>query len=187
MKTVNRLLLAACLAVPLAACQKDEAPQQVERAAVPAPTGSSSAEWRAYLQDLVPRHMDGIVNTPYIYLVPAAEADEAPVVEPAEGGEAAEGMEATAPTLADDGGAYQRQLDKARSDLARGIVRGNLLAYAGADPARVAGFVEAAFEGVPEGSMQGVRVLYIGSAAESPRAEAAVAPAGVEYVFVDTQ
>ncbi|MCD9031766.1 hypothetical protein LDO32_08525 [Luteimonas sp. Y-2-2-4F] len=162
MKTVNRLLLAACLALPLAACQKDEAPQQVERAPVAVPTTEASADWRAYLQDLVPRHMEGITNQPYIYLVPGESTD-------------------------DFQGNYDRLLEKASTDLQRGIVRGNLLAYAGPNPAKVADLASAAFQGVPAGSMQGVRVLYIGSAAENERVKAAVEPAGVEYVFVEAK
>ncbi len=162
MKTINNMLLAACLALPLAACQKEEAPQQVERAAVPVPTTEDSASWRTYLQDQVPRHMEGITNQPYIYLVP---------------GESTEDFE----------GNYERLLDKARLDLQRGIIRGNLLAYAGPNPNRVADLVVAAFEGVPENTMQGVRVVYLGSAEENPRVEAAVAPAGVEYRFVEAK
>ncbi len=57
-------------------------------------------------------------------------------------------------------------------DVARGIVRGNLLAYAGADSARTAHHQE------------GVRVLFIGDEADNERVQQAVAPAGVEYIFI---
>jgi hypothetical protein len=50
----------------------------------------------------------------------------------------------------------------------------------------MADLVVAAFNGVPAASMKGVRVLFIGKAADSARVQAAVTPAGVEYVFVDT-
>ena len=43
-----------------------------------------------------------------------------------------------------------------------------------------------AFNGVPADSMKGVRVLFIGKAADGDRVKTAVAPAGVDYVFVDT-
>lgn len=160
MNIIHRLLLAACLALPLAACQNDEQAQQVEKAPMTAPTGGDSAQWRAYLSDLVPRHMEGIQNQPYIYLVP----DDA---------------------VADFEAQYERLEEKARTDVARGIVRGNMLAYAGPDSNRVADMVVSAFESVPAGSMKGVRVLFIGDAADSPRVEQAVAPAGVEYVFIE--
>ena len=74
---------------------------------------------------------------------------------------------------------------RAESDLARGIVRGNLLAYAGHESGRVADMVIRAFAEVPEGSMEGVRVLFIGDAADRERVEQAVAPAGVEFVFIE--
>ena len=35
--------------------------------------------------------------------------------------------------------------------------------------------------------MAGVRVVYIGDAANSERVKAAVSPAGVDYVFVDVK
>ncbi|NZA28120.1 hypothetical protein H0E84_17205 [Luteimonas sp. SJ-92] len=160
MHIINRLLLAACLALPLAACQKDEGPQQVERAPLAAPANGDSAQWRAYLQDLVPRHMEGIQNQPFIYLVPDDET-------------------------ADFEGLYERLSEKAQNDVARGIIRGNMLAYAGPDSNRVADMVVTAFESVPAGSMNGVRVLFVGDAADSQRVQQAVAPAGVEYVFVE--
>ncbi|WP_149193932.1 hypothetical protein [Luteimonas suaedae] len=160
MNTIHRLLLTACLVLPLAACQNDEQTQQVEKAPMTAPTGGDSTQWRAYLSDLVPRHMEGIQNQPYIYLVPDDSVE-------------------------DFEGLYERLEEKARTDVARGIVRGNMLAYAGPDSNRVADMVVSAFEGVPAKSMNGVRVLFIGDAADSARVEQAVTPAGVEYVFVE--
>jgi hypothetical protein len=50
----------------------------------------------------------------------------------------------------------------------------------------MADMVIAAFDGVPADSMKNVRVLFIGKPADSDRVKAAVSPAGVEYVFVDT-
>ena len=38
---------------------------------------------------------------------------------------------------------------------------------------------------VGAGTMNGVRVLFIGSAADSERVKAAVEPTGSEYVFID--
>lgn len=160
MNIINRLLLTACLALPLAACQDDEQTQQVDKAPMTAPTGGDSTQWRAYLSDLVPRHMEGIQNQPYIYLVPDDDIED---------------FEAQ----------YERLEEKARIDVARGIVRGNMLAYAGPDSGRVADMVVSAFEEVPENSMNGVRVLFVGDAADSARVEQAVTPAGVEYVFVE--
>ncbi len=161
MKSMIGLMLAACLVLPFAACKKEEA-VKVEKAPIAVPTSDDKAAWDPYLQDQVPRHMEGITAQPYVYRVPAL-VNEA------------------------DPDAYNRLLDKAKMDVARGIVKGNLLAYAGLDPTKTADFVVAAFEGVTPNTMKGVRVVYIGNAANSDRVKAAVEPAGVEYVFVEAK
>ena len=197
MKTINRLLLCACLALPLAACQQEEEVQETTEAAAPltAPQTEDRNEWRAYLNDVVGRHMEGIYNQPYVYLVPPRRDDAAEVaVEDAEGADAAEQVDAgetgetTGPELVDavneSDAEYQRLAERAEMDVARGIVRGNLLAYAGADSARTADLVVRAFEDVPEATMEGVRVLFIGDEADNERVQQAVAPAGVEYIFI---
>ncbi|MEN1944850.1 hypothetical protein WCE55_13500 [Luteimonas sp. MJ293] len=160
MKIMTRLLLCASLALPLAACQKEEAVEQVEAAPMAAPQSGDREEWRAYLNDAVGRNMDGIYSQPFVYLVPAESVDN----------------------FEDE---YERLAERAENDLARGIVRGNLLAYAGHNSNRVADLAVRAFEDVPEGTMEGVRVLFIGDAVDNPRVEAAVAPAKVEYVFIE--
>ena len=161
MKLIKTLALAACLVLPLAACNKEEE-AVVEAAPVAAPTTDDRAAWQAYLNDQVPRHMEGITNQPYVYRVPANENPEDPEE-------------------------YNRLLDKAKLDVARGIVKGNILAYAGLDPTKTADLVVAAFEPVTENTMRGVRVVYIGDSANSERVRAAVEPAGVEYVFVEAK
>src|SRR5699024_904167 len=150
MKIMTRLLLCACLVLPLAACQQEEETQQVERAPVAAPQTDDRNEWRAYLNDVVGRNMEGIFNQPFVYLVPADGGGE------------------------DSAGEYERLAERAETDLARGIVRGNLLAYAGHDSSRVADLVVRSFEEVPDGSMEGVRVLFIGDAADNARVEETV-------------
>ena len=161
MKLLNSIALAACLLLPLAACKKEEA-APVERAPVAAPTTDDKAAWQEYLNDQVPRHMEGITAQPYVYRVPASDN-------------------------ANDPEEYNRLLDKAKMDVARGIVKGNILAYAGLDPNKTADLVVAAFEGVSPNTMKGVRVVYIGDAANNDRVRAAVEPAGVEYVFVEAK
>ena len=44
-----------------------------------------------------------------------------------------------------------------------------------------------AFKDVPPGSMKGVKVLFIGKAEDNDRVKAAVAPAGVDYTFVEAK
>jgi hypothetical protein len=158
---MTRLLMIACLVLPFMACKKQEAPAPVVKAPMSAPKTDERQAWVDYLNDVVPRHMAGIPNQPYVYLLPGESA----------------------PDFQDQ---YDRMLDKAKSDVARGIITGNMLAYASPASAKMADMVIAAFDGVPAGSMKGVRVLFIGKAADGERVKAAVSPAGVEYVFVDT-
>ncbi|MBB1472176.1 MULTISPECIES: hypothetical protein [unclassified Luteimonas] len=165
MNTMSRLLLTACLALPLlAACKKEEAAPVAVAAPLTAPAaGSDDAAWRAYVSDVVTRNMEGIGNQPFVYFLPSTAGAE------------------------DQTGAYERLLDKAKGDVARGIVKGNLLAYASADSARMGDIVVESFAGVPADTMKGVRVLFIGAAADKDRVATAVAPAGVEYVFIEAK
>ena len=161
MKNMTRMILVAILALPLlAGCKKEEAPK-VEAQPLSAPASDDLGAWRDYLQDVVPRNMGGIANQPYVYLLP---------------GESAPDFQAQ----------YDRMLEKAQSDVGRGIIAGNMLAYASPASAKMAGIVVASFEGVPADSMKGVRVLFIGQPADGERVRAAVEPAGVNYVFVDS-
>lgn len=161
MKTMTRLLMIACLVLPFMACKKHEAPAPVVKAPMSAPKTDDRQAWVDYLNDVVPRHLAGIPNQPYVYLLPGESATD----------------------FQDQ---YDRMLEKAQSDVARGIIAGNMLAYASPASAKMGDLVIAAFNGVPADSMKGVRVLFIGKPADSDRVKAAVSPAGVEYVFVDT-
>ncbi|MGH8031123.1 MAG: hypothetical protein ACREO8_01870 [Luteimonas sp.] len=161
MNIIIRLLVIASLALSVAACEKQPAPVAA-KAALTAPTSEDSAAWKAYLQDLVPRQMEGITNQPFIYFLPGESA----------------------PDFADQ---YGRLAEKAKTDVSRGIIDGNMLAYASPTSAKMADLVIAAFTGTEANSMKGVRVLFIGKPADSERVKAAVAPAGVQYVFVEAK
>src|SRR5690606_28746799 len=161
MKPRKTPALAARPGLPLPACHCEEAVVD-GKAPGPAPTTDDKAAWQAYLNAQIPRHMEGITNQPYVYRVPATDNP-------------------------DDPEEYNRLLDKAKLDVARGIVKGNILAYAGLDPTKTADLVVAAFEQVPPDTMKGVRVVYIGDAANNGRVKAAVEPAGVDYVFVEAK
>ena len=160
-KTVTRMLMIACLVLPFAACKKQEAPQAVVNPPMSAPKTDDRQAWVDYLNDVVPRHLAGIPNQPFVYFLPGESA-------------------------ADFQDQYDRLLEKAQADVGRGIISGNLLAYASPASAKMADLVIAAFDGVPADSMKGVRVLFIGKPADGDRVKAAVTPAGVDYVFVDT-
>lgn len=165
MSTITRpamqLLLVACLVLPFAACKKEEAPKEAPKAALTAPTTDDNAAWRTYVSDVVMRNMGGISNQPYVYLLPGESTP-------------------------DFQGSYDRLLEKAKTDVARGIISGNMLAYASPASAKMADIVVESFKDVPAETMKGVRVLFVGHAADNDRVKAAVTPAGVDYTFVQT-
>src|SRR5690606_24275655 len=79
-----------------------------------------------------------------------------------------------------------RMLEKAQTDIARGILSGNMLAYASPASAKMADIVIASFEGVEPDTMKGVRLVFIGKPAAGGRVRAAVDPAGGTCVSVAT-
>ena len=162
MKLSHRLMLIACLALPLSACKKEEAPVEAVKAPLAAPANDDRQAWMAYLSDVVNRNMDGIQNQPFVYMVPSEAL----------------------PDFADQ---YDRLLEKAKMDVARGIIAGNLLAYGGHSSAKVGDLVVESFKDVQPTSMKGVKVLFIGKPSEDARVKAAVTPSGVDYTFIEAK
>ncbi len=165
MNILVRLLLVVGLAVSLAACKKEEAPKAAEKAPVTAPTGEDAAAWREYITDVVKRNMDGVSGQPFVYMLPAESS-------------------------ADFEGSYDRLLDKASTDISRGILAGSMLAYASASPSstKIADLVVTAFEAQKvEGKLKGVKLVFIGKPEDSERVKAAVAASGVNYVFIEAK
>ena len=154
--------LAGLLTVGLAACKKEEAATKTAPAAVAVPTGDDANAWQAYATDVVKKNMDGVTNSPFVYYLPAE----------------------TATTFQDE---YDAQLEKVKTDISRGILEGNMLAFVSPASAKMAELMETAFKDVEPNSMKGVKVLFIGQAADRARAEAAVKPAGVNFVFVEAK
>lgn len=165
MKTITRLLLLAVLALPvLVACKKDEGAQtaKVETPAVAKPADPNNGDaWDNYIKDQVTRHLDGATSV-YAYTLPPANSE-------------------------DYEGAYTRQLDKAKEDVARGGVEGTLLAFGSPDSKKSADMIVAAFDTAGADTMKGVRVLFIGDAADRDRAEAAVKKSGAKFDFVEAK
>ena len=157
-----RLLVASCLALAFTACKKEEAAAPAAQATVALPTSSEQRDWMPYLNQALTPHMDGITNSPYAYFLPAEDS---------------EGF----------AGKYERQLEKLEGDLARGIIEGNMLAFASPSSAKNAEMIETAFKQVPAGSMKGVKVVFIGTPIDGERVKAAVEPAGVNYIFVEAK
>ena len=166
MNTTTRLLMIALLSMPLlAACQKEEAPA-ADAAAVAAPltrpATNDDAEWGAYLSDVVTRNMGDITRNPYLYYLPGSDSA---------------GFE----------GARERLQEEVEVAMQRGIVEGNLVAFGSPESAMMADIIVSAFAKVDPGSMDGVRVLFIGDAADNERVKTAVAPAGVVYQFIEAK
>lgn len=199
MTTTTRLMLLACMSLTLVACQKEAAPvESAVDAPLTAPTSNDDMAWQAYVSDVVTRNLGDIVRSPYVYYLPAQAAEAAPAAEvpaaeapAAEAGttegEAAAPVEDQAASIAEVSSDYSRLLEKASMDIARGILEGNMLAFASPDSAKMADLVVASFAGVEEGKMEGVRLLFIGDAVDNDRVKAAVEPSGVTYVFVEAK
>ncbi|MBB1089457.1 hypothetical protein H4F99_13310 [Lysobacter sp. SG-8] len=162
MKMSIRMLLAAALTLPmLAACQKDEQAEVVEAPPVAKPAGSDENAWAEYLTDVVKRNV-GTATSVYLYTLPS-------------------------PDSADYEGEYERQLEKAQTDVMRGGVEGTLLAYGSPDSSKSADLAVEAFEVAQEGSMKGVRVLFIGDNADFARVKTTVEPSGATFQFVEAK
>ncbi|RYE93369.1 MAG: hypothetical protein EOO78_27215, partial [Oxalobacteraceae bacterium] len=82
---------------------------------------------------------------------------------------------------------FERQTESATQAVARGVQPGNMLAFGSSASTKMADLIDVAFKDVPPDSMKGVRVLFIGNAAENARVQAIVQPKGVEYTFVEAK
>jgi len=128
----------ALLALPLAAC-KEEAPVKVEAPPVAVPATDDATAWRAYISDVVKRNAKDVSSSAYIYLVP----------------------QTTTPDFED---AYARLTDKAKSDVARGVLPGSMLAFAPSqkDSSKAAELAVAALSSAGPGTLRDGKVLDIG-------------------------
>ena len=165
MKNTYRLLLAAGLAaLSLTACKKEEAKTEetVVVAPVAVPAGEDKAAWQPYLASIAKANMEGVVNAPYAYFLPGESS-------------------------ADFQGEYDRLLERVQMDMSRGIIEGNMLVFASPAQEKMTEMIETAFKPVPEASMKGVKVVFIGTPILGERVKAAVSAAGVNYVFVEAK
>jgi len=166
MANIARVSLFCLFALALAACGKQEddtaaqAQQQAQPATLTPPSGTDDKAWREYLMAVVKQNMQGIRNSPYLYYLPSATDPE---------------FEAK----------YQRQLESVEGTILRTVLPGNMLAFGSPESGRMADLIVAAFGSAEPNAFQGVRVLYIGTAADGDRVRAAVEPSGAGFVFVD--
>lgn len=166
---MNRILRPVAIGltlVALAACgKKDEAAPVAAApaaAAITVPADGDNQAWKLYLVNVAKQNMEGIRNSPYMYYLPAGGA-------------------------ADFEDQYTRQLDNVTDTVARGVLPGNMLAFGSPESAKMADLIVEAFKGAEAASMKDVRVLFIGDAADSERAKAAVEPTGATFVFSEAK
>ena len=163
MKNTMRVMLAASLVLGFTACKKEEAAPAAEaQQALVAPAKDDDAGWRKYLQAAAVQNIGNITNNPFLYyLVPESD-----------------------PEFADK---YSRQVEAAITTISRGVSPGNMLAFGSSASSKMADLIEAAFKGVEADSMKGVRVVFIGAAADNARVQTIVQPTGADYIFVEAK
>ena len=158
---VAAMALTASLA--LSACNKSSDQQATQQTAqqAPKPTDPNDAKaWNAYLSQIVQKNMQGMsANQPYAYLVKAPVDDEAKAQN-------------------------ERQLQGIQDTVARGVLPGNMLAFAGPDSVATADLVIAAFKDARPGSFKDVIVLFIGDKADEQRVSDVLKPTGATIRFV---
>jgi hypothetical protein len=166
MKLIKPLLLAAVLTVPaLTACKKEDA-AKTEQAAAPvvgsAPTTEDDTAWGNYLTSVVRANMEGVEGTPFVYYLPG-------------------------PSSADYAGAKDRLLTQVQNDVARGVLPGNMLAFASPDSKAAADMAADALGYAEPNSMRGVTVLFVGKPADQGAVKAAADKAGATFKVIETK
>jgi len=139
--------------------QDQQAAQQAK--AITKPTSITDAKgWNAYLGQLVQKNLQGMAaQQPYAYLVTPGQTD-------------------------DDKAQNDRQLQNVQDAVARGVLPGNLMAFAGPVSATTADLVVAAFKDAKPGTFKGVIVVFIGDKADEQRVADVVNPTGATFRFV---
>jgi len=163
MKNTVRALLIASLALGFTACKKEEAaPVADAKPALTVPSKDDDAGWKKYLQEVALQNMGNISNSPFLYYLPPESDPE---------------FQAK----------YDRQVESATAAVARGVQPGNMLAFGSSASGKMADMIQAVFKDVSADSMKGVRVVFIGQAADNARVQSIVQPTGAEYIFVEAK
>ncbi len=167
MQNLIRTLALSLAVLALGACKQEQgAPAADAPAAAPValtvPALNDDMAWRDYLRATVKQHMQGISRSPFMYyLAPISTAESVDVWEDQ----------------------YQRQFENVASNISRGVLPGNMLAFGSPEYDRIATLAVDAFKEVSPNSMKDVRVLFIGRTQDKDRVAEAVAPSGAEFVF----
>lgn len=148
----------------LSACGKHEdsqqADQQTSQKATKPTDPNDTKAWNTYLGQIVQNNMQGMkADRPYPYLVPAGDSE-------------------------DDVARRGRQLSNVQDTVARGVLPGNMLVFAGPDSAKTADLVTEAFKDAKPGSFKDVIILFIGDQADQQRVDDVLKPTGAMVRFV---
>ncbi|HEX7991046.1 MAG TPA: hypothetical protein VF513_12915 [Stenotrophomonas sp.] len=162
MKNTMRVLLAASMVLAVTACKKEEAPVVEAQQALVAPAKDDDAGWKKYLQAVAVQNMGNITASPFLYYLPPASDPEFAAK-------------------------YDRQVESATTAIGRGIQPGNMLAFGSSNSAKMGDLIETGFKDVQADSMKGVRVVFIGDAADNARVQTIVKPTGADYIFVEAK
>jgi hypothetical protein len=170
MKSVTRfapIAAALVLSLGLVACDKQDSSSAAqagvaEQAPLAAPADASDERaWKLYLTNVVKQNMpEKMRSSPFMYYLPTS-------------------------TREDFQGEYERQLDNVASVVAQGVLPGNMLAFGSPESTKLADLIVEAFKEASAGSLNGVRVLFIGKPEDSERVATSLQPSGAEYVFVE--
>ena len=159
------LIAIMMLALGITGCDqkgKNEAAKPAVQAqaqtALVVPPAEDNRAWKLYLSNVVKQHMEGIRSSPFMYYLPAEDAE-------------------------DFEEQFNRQRDNVASAVFRGVLPGNMLAFGSPSSERMAELIAEAFEGVSSGSMKDVRVLFIGNEEDLEKVRTAVEPTGANVVF----
>lgn len=156
--------VALTAALTLSACGKQDADQQAatqaQKLTKPADKTDASA-WNAYLVQLLSSNLQGMTaRQPYAYMVKSGDTDEVKAEN-------------------------ERQLSNVQDVVARGVLPGNLLAFAGPDSTKTADLVVGAFTEAKAGSFKDVIIVFIGDKADQQRVEDVLKPTGATVRFVE--
>ncbi len=150
----------------LSACNQspaDDAATQEQTEVVPTkPTDAADTKgWQAYISYIVKQNLSGMTaSRPYVYFVPTGDEPEI-------------------------AGQRDRQLVAVQGVVARTVLPGNLIAFAGPDSATTAEFITKAFSIAEKGSFENVIILFIGDSADKVKVGKALAASGATYRFVE--
>ena len=156
--------VALTASLALSACGKHEDSQQADQQTsqqATKPTDPNDVKaWNAYLGQIVQNNMQGMkADRPYPYLVPAGDSE-------------------------DDVARRGRQLSNVQDTVARGVLPGNMLVFAGPDSAKTADLVAEAFKDAKPGAFKDVIILFIGDTADQQRVDDVLKPTGATVRFV---